>query len=69
MNLETAIINCQYSMAVFSTSERKRRPRGDKKSEELSTHLRQALSAAIKAELYPRTQIDIYIEVISTGIE
>ena len=55
-------VNCQFSMAVFSTSERKRRPRGDRKSQEISAHLRQTFEAAIKTELYPRSQIDIYIE-------
>merc|ERR1712079_160922 len=57
-------VNCQYSMAVFSTSERKRRPRGDRKSQEMSQHLRQTFEAAIKTELYPRSQIDIFIEVL-----
>ena len=41
-------INCQFSMAVFSTSERKKRPRGDRKSQEMSQHLRQTFEAAIK---------------------
>lgn len=50
-------------MAVFSTGERKTRPRGDRKSQEMSIHLKQALSAAIKTELYPKSQIDIFIEV------
>ena len=50
-------------MAVFSTSERKKRPRGDRKSQEMSQHLRQTFEAAIKTELYPRSQIDIFIEV------
>lgn len=51
-------------MAVFSTTERKKRPRGDRKSAELSMHLQQALEAVIKAELYPWSQIDIYVEVL-----
>lgn len=59
-----AIINCQFSMAVFSTGERKKRPRGDRKSSEISIHLRQALLAAVKIELYPSSQIDVYIEVL-----
>ena len=50
-------------MAVFSTSERKKRPRGDRKSQEMSQHLRQTFEAAIKTELYPRSQIDIFVEV------
>lgn len=51
-------------MATFSTGERKNRPRGDRKSQEMTIHLRQALSAAIKTELYPKSQIDIFIEVL-----
>lgn len=61
---EEVIVNCQYSMATFSTGERKNRPRGDRKSQEMTIHLRQALSAAIKTELYPKSQIDIFIEVL-----
>jgi len=63
-NSEAVVVNCQYSMAVFSTGERKRRPRGDRKSQEMSTHLRQTFEAAIKTELYPRSQIDIFVEVL-----
>lgn len=49
---------------VNISGERKNRPRGDRKSTEMSLHLRQALTAAIKTELYPRSQIDVYIEVL-----
>ncbi|XP_063237826.1 exosome complex component RRP41 [Bacillus rossius redtenbacheri] len=61
---DKALVNCQYSMATFSTGERKHRPRGDRKSQEISMHLRQALEAAVKRELYPRSQIDVFIEVL-----
>ncbi|XP_044727371.1 exosome complex component RRP41 isoform X2 [Chrysoperla carnea] len=61
---DVAVINCQYSTAVFSSCDRKRRPRGDRKSTEMSLHLRQALSAVIRTDLYPRSQIDIYFEVL-----
>lgn len=63
-NHDGAVVNCQYSMAVFSTGERKKRPRGDRKSSEMSIHLRQALMAAIRTELYPLSQIDVYVEVL-----
>ena len=63
-NPDAVLVNCQYSMAVFSTGERKRRPRGDRKSQEMSIHLRQTFEAAIKTELYPRSQIDIFVEVL-----
>ncbi|XP_033327195.1 exosome complex component Ski6 [Megalopta genalis] len=60
------IVNCQYSMAVFSLSsgERKRKPRGDRKSQERSLQLKHAMEAIIHLELYPRSQIDIYVEVL-----
>ena len=51
---ESALVNCQYSTAVFSTSERKRRPRGDRKSMEMTIHLKQTFEAVIKTDLYPR---------------
>ena len=61
---DKVMINCQYSMATFSTAERKRRPRGDMKSREMTQHLKQTFEAAILTHLYPRSQIDIYVEVI-----
>lgn len=53
-------------MAVFSftSGERKRRPRGDWKSQERSTQLRHAMEAIIHLELYPRSQIDIFVEIL-----
>lgn len=60
---DRAIINCQYSMATFSTAERKRRPHGDRKSTEMSLHLKQTFEAAVMTQLYPRSQIDIYVKV------
>lgn len=61
---DRAVINCQYSMATFSTAERKRRPHGDRKSTEMSLHLKQTFEAAVMTQLYPRSQIDIYVKVI-----
>ncbi|KYN04813.1 PREDICTED: exosome complex component RRP41 [Cyphomyrmex costatus] len=65
-NSTKAIINCQYSMAVFSftSGERKRRPRGDWKSQERSAQLRHAMEAIIHLKLYPRSQIDVFVEVL-----
>lgn len=60
---DRAVINCQYSMATFSTAERKRRPHGDRKSTEMSLHLKQTFEAAIMTQLFPRSQIDIYVKV------
>jgi len=60
---DRVLVNCQYSMAVFSTAERKRRPRGDRRSVEMTRHLERTFAAAILTHLYPRSQIDIFVEV------
>lgn len=62
------LVNCQYSTATFSMGERKRRPRGDRKSTEMSAHLQQTFAAAIKTELFPRSQIDIFVEVFPFAV-
>ncbi|KAM9235367.1 exosome complex component RRP41 [Leptosomus discolor] len=61
---DRAVVNCQYSMATFSTGERRRRPHGDRQASELALHLRQTFEAAILTELYPRSQIDIYVQIL-----
>ncbi|XP_044150435.1 exosome complex component RRP41 [Bufo gargarizans] len=61
---DRAVVNCQYSMATFSTGERKRRPHGDRKSTEMTLHLKQTFEAAILTQLYPRCQIDIYVQIL-----
>uniref|UniRef100_A0A8C2RFT5 Exoribonuclease phosphorolytic domain-containing protein n=1 Tax=Capra hircus TaxID=9925 RepID=A0A8C2RFT5_CAPHI len=62
---DRALVNCQYSSATFSTGERKRRPHGDRKSCEMGLHLRQTFEAAILTQLHPRSQIDIYVQMVS----
>ncbi|KAK7796457.1 hypothetical protein U0070_002093 [Myodes glareolus] len=52
------------SSATFSTGERKRRPHGDRKSCEMGLQLRQTFEAAILTQLHPRSQIDIYVQVL-----
>lgn len=59
-----AVINCQFSMATFSTSERKKRPKGDRRSVEISLALKQTFEAAILTELYPQSKIDIYVQIL-----
>ncbi|XP_014271122.1 exosome complex component RRP41 [Halyomorpha halys] len=61
-----AFVNCQYSMAAFSMSERKKRNRGDRKSTEATIHLHQTLAAVIRTELMPKSQIDVFIEVLQS---
>lgn len=61
---DRALINCEYSMATFSTTDRKTRSKGDKKSVEIGLLLSQTFETAIMGTLYPRGQIDIFIQVL-----
>lgn len=60
------IVNCQYSMAVFclSSGERKKRPRGDRKTQQRSIQLKHVMETILNLEHFPRSQIDIFIEVL-----
>lgn len=60
---EGSIIRCRYHMAPFSTQERKN-PAPSRREIELSKVIRQALTPAMFLELYPRTTIDIFAEVL-----
>jgi len=59
-----AVIRCRYHMAPFSTHERKS-PAPSRREIELSKVVREALEPVVLSELYPRTSIDIFIEVIN----
>ncbi|CAI5964444.1 unnamed protein product [Closterium sp. NIES-64] len=61
---DRAVVRCEYGMASFSTGERRRRGKMDRRSVEISLVIRQTLEAAIMLELLPRTQIDIFVQVL-----
>lgn len=58
-----AIVQCRYNMAPFSVSDRKR-PGPDRRSVEISKVTSEAFSAVVFTEQFPRTSIDIFIEVL-----
>ncbi|MCD6487978.1 MAG: exosome complex exonuclease Rrp41 [Desulfurococcales archaeon] len=60
---DRALIRCRYHMAPFSTSERKS-PAPSRREVELSKVIREALEATVFTDLYPRTTIDVFIEVL-----
>lgn len=60
---DAAVLRCRYNMAPFSVEERKR-PGPDRRSVEISKVTRQALEPVLFLELYPRSVIDIFIEVL-----
>lgn len=60
---DTAVFRCRYSMAPFSVEERKR-PGPDRRSVEISKVTREAIEPVLFLELYPRSAIDVFIEVL-----
>lgn len=58
-----AILNCRYHMASFSVEGRKA-PGMTRREIELSKVIRQALESVVILEEFPRSAIDIFIEVI-----
>jgi len=61
---DRAVIRCRYRMLSFSAEERKS-PAPSRREIELSKVIREALEPAIMSELFPRTTIDIFIEVLN----
>ncbi|MDP1553646.1 MAG: exosome complex exonuclease Rrp41 [Methanobacteriaceae archaeon] len=60
---DRAYIRCRYNMAPFSVDDRKR-PGPDRRSVEISKITAEALQPAILLEKYPRSVIEIFIEVL-----
>lgn len=58
-----ALVQCRYNMAPFSVSDRKR-PGPDRRSVEISKVISEAFAAVVFAEQFPRTSVDIFIEVL-----
>ena len=58
-----SLLRCRYHMAPFSVDERKS-PAPSRREIELSKVIREALEPAIFLEYYPRTSIDLFIEVL-----
>ncbi|XP_015787502.1 exosome complex component RRP41 [Tetranychus urticae] len=64
-NPEKSIINCKFRLSTFSKSTRRNLHR-DIRSIEISNNLTQVFDSAILTELYPHSQIDIYLEVVQS---
>lgn len=57
------VIRCRYHMAPFSVQERKS-PAPSRREVELSKVIREALEPSVFLDLYPRTGIDVFVEVL-----
>ncbi|HLF16524.1 MAG TPA: exosome complex exonuclease Rrp41 [Candidatus Thermoplasmatota archaeon] len=63
---DKAVVQARYSMAAFSTSDRKR-PGPDRRSQEISKVISDAFENVILTERYPRGAIDIHMEILEAA--
>jgi exosome complex component RRP41 len=60
---DRALIRCEYRMATFSVPDRKS-PAPKRREKEISKILAEALDPALFTYLYPRSVIDVFVEVL-----
>ncbi len=60
---DAAVVRYRYNMASFSVEDRAR-PGPSRRSIEISKVSREAFEPVIMAELYPKTAIDIFVEIL-----
>lgn len=60
---DRAVLRCRYNMAAFSVDDRKR-PGPDRRSVEISKITSEALAPAVFLEKFPRSTIDVFIEIL-----
>lgn len=59
------LLNIDITVPPFSTTERKRRARNDRRIQEMCICLRRLFKEAVLSHLYPRTVIDINLYVVA----
>lgn len=62
---DRSLLRCRYHMSPFSTDTRKN-PAPSRREIEISKVIREALEPALLLEDYPRTAIDVYLEVLQS---
>ena len=62
-NPDTGILRVRYHMAPFSVGERKK-PAPSRREIEISKVIKEALEPAVMLEKFPRTAVDVYLEVL-----
>jgi exosome complex component RRP41 len=60
---DRTILKCRYHMAPFSVQERKS-PAPSRREIELSKVIKESLEPAVFLEYYPRTMVDVFVEVL-----
>lgn len=62
--VSAATVAVEYRTATFSAVDRRRRSKGDRQSQERAFWLQKIFEYAILVEQYPRSQIEIVVEVV-----
>lgn len=62
-NTDTGILRCRYHMSPFSVTERKN-PAPSRREIEISKVLKEALEPALILDQFPRTAVDVFIEIL-----
>jgi len=62
-NPDTGILRVRYHMEPFSVSERKK-PAPSRREIEISKVIKEALEPAVMLEQFPRTAVDVFLEVL-----
>ena len=60
---DRTVLKCRYHMAPFSVQERKS-PAPSRREVELSKVIKECLEPAVFLEYYPRTMVDVFVEVL-----
>ena len=60
---DRALVQCFYRMSTFSVTDRKS-PAPSRREKEISMIISNALTSVVFTEKYPRTTIDVYIQVL-----
>ncbi len=60
---DTGILRCRYHMEPYSVTERKN-PAPSRREIEISKVIKEALEPAVMLERFPRTAVDVYIEIL-----
>ena len=62
---DTGILRVRYHMEPFSVGERKN-PAPSRREIEISKVIKEALEPAVMLEKFPRTAVDVFIEVLAS---
>lgn len=61
---DRAVLNVEVNIAPFSSGERRKRGRGDKRILEFASAIKSTFEPVVQTNLYPRSQIDIFVHVL-----